>query len=50
MLSQPSLSLVDGGLDARRDIGATAGHLTLTLPAALTGRCRGRLAAASTTC
>jgi hypothetical protein len=40
MLSQPSLSLVEGGLDARRDIGATAGHLTLTLPAALTALTR----------
>ena len=36
MLSKPSLMLVDGALDARRDVGGTAGHLALTLPAALT--------------
>ena len=36
MLSAPSLSLVDGALDPARDVSGTAGHLTLTLPAALT--------------
>ena len=34
--SKPSLLLVAGGLDAVRDVGGTAGHLTLTLPAAVT--------------
>ncbi|HEY1243817.1 MAG TPA: condensation domain-containing protein, partial [Hyphomicrobiaceae bacterium] len=46
MLSKPSLSLVDGELDARRDIGGTAGHLTLTLPTALTAALLTRVAAA----
>ena len=36
MLSEPSLSLVDGALDPARDVAGTAGHLTLTLPAAVT--------------
>src|SRR5205807_10254421 len=35
MLSAPSLSLVDGTLDAARDVSGTAGRLTLTLPAAV---------------
>ena len=37
MLCEPSVSLVDGSLDAGRDVLGTAGHLTLTLPASLTG-------------
>src|SRR5207253_5965106 len=37
MLSKRSLLLVDGSLDAVRDVMGTAGRLTLTLPAALTG-------------
>jgi len=36
MLSEPSLSLVDGSLDPDRDIAGTAKRLTLTLPAAVT--------------
>src|SRR5262249_4540301 len=36
MLSRPSLSLMDAALDPGRDVGGTAGHVTLTLPAALT--------------
>src|SRR6266545_4350417 len=36
MLSKRSLLLVDGSLDAGRDVMGTAGRLTLTLPAALT--------------
>src|SRR6266508_670310 len=36
MLSKPSLLLLDGSLDAARDVMGTAGRLTLTLPAALT--------------
>ena len=36
MLSEPALSLFDGSLDAGRDISGTAGHLTLTLPVAVT--------------
>jgi hypothetical protein len=46
MLSQPSLSLVDGTLDANRDVAGTAGHLTLTLPAELTGALLTRVPAA----
>ena len=46
MLSAPSLSLVDGALDPARDTAGTAGHLTLTLPAALTGALLTRLPAA----
>ena len=46
MLSAPSLSLVDGALDPARDIGGTAGHLTLTLPAAVTGALLTRVPAA----
>src|SRR5262249_56662531 len=45
MLERPSLSLVDGRLDAQRDVAATAGHLTLTLPAAVTGALLTRLPA-----
>src|SRR2546421_1298564 len=37
MLSEPAVSLVDGSLDPARDIAGTAGHLALTLPAAVTG-------------
>ena len=36
MLERPSLSLVNGSLDADRDTAGTAGHLTLRLPAAVT--------------
>src|SRR5260221_457524 len=36
MLSERSLSLVDGALDAARDTIGTTGRLTLTLPAAVT--------------
>ncbi|MFL5108598.1 MAG: amino acid adenylation domain-containing protein, partial [Xanthobacteraceae bacterium] len=36
MLSKPSLSLIDEPLDPARDITGSAGHLTLTLPAAIT--------------
>ena len=44
--SSPSLSLVDGTLDAARDTVATAGHVTLTLPGAtaLLGRAARRVA------
>jgi non-ribosomal peptide synthase protein (TIGR01720 family) len=35
-LSAPSLSLIDGELDPDRDLAGCAGHLTLTLPAAIT--------------
>jgi non-ribosomal peptide synthase protein (TIGR01720 family) len=37
MLSAPSLALVEGVLDAGRDVAGSAGHLTLTLPAEVTG-------------
>jgi non-ribosomal peptide synthase protein (TIGR01720 family) len=37
MQSAPSVLLVDGALDAVRDTAGTAGHLTLTLPAEVTG-------------
>ncbi|HSB22524.1 MAG TPA: condensation domain-containing protein, partial [Burkholderiaceae bacterium] len=46
MLAAPSLSLVDGTLDPVRDINGTAGRLTLTLPAALTGALLTRVPAA----
>src|SRR5919109_788704 len=46
MLSQPSLLLVDGSLDAGRDVMGTAGRLTLRLPAALTEGLLRRVAAA----
>ena len=46
MLSAPSLSLVDGSLDANRDVAGTAGQLTLTLPAAITGALLTRVPAA----
>ena len=46
VLSKPALSLVDGSLDAKRDIAGTAGHLTLTLPAATTGALLTRVPAA----
>ena len=46
MLRAPSLSLFDGALDQRRDTAGTAGHLTLTLPAPLTGALLTRVPAA----
>ena len=46
MLGAPSLSLVEGALDPKRDINGTAGRLTLTLPAALTGALLTRVPAA----
>ena len=46
MLGSPSLSLVEGALDPSRDINGTAGRLTLTLPAALTGALLTRVPAA----
>ena len=46
MLGAPSLSLVEGALDPERDINGTAGRLTLTLPAALTGALLTRVPAA----
>src|SRR4051812_49741913 len=46
MLGAPSLSLVEGALDPKRDISGTAGRLTLTLPAALTGALLTRVPAA----
>ncbi len=36
-LSAPSLSLIDGALDKNRDVAGSAGHLTMTLPASVTG-------------
>ena len=46
MLGAPSLALVEGALDPKRDINGTAGRLTLTLPAALTGALLTRVPAA----
>src|SRR5262249_55762132 len=46
VLRETSLRVVDGALDARRDVGGTAGHLTLTLPAALTAALLTRVPAA----
>jgi len=46
MLSAPSVSLVDGSLDRERDLAGTAGHLTLTLPAEVTGALLTRVPAA----
>ncbi len=46
MLGAPSLALIEGGLDAVRDTAGTAGHLTLTLPADVTGALLTRVAAA----
>ena len=46
MLAAPSLALVEGALDPKRDINGTAGRLTLTLPAALTGALLTRVPAA----
>jgi non-ribosomal peptide synthase protein (TIGR01720 family) len=46
MLREPSLSLFDGALDPSRDVAGTAGHFTLTLPAALTGALLTRVPAA----
>ncbi len=46
MLSAPSLSLVEGSLDPDRDLSGTAGQLTLTLPAAITGPLLTRVPAA----
>ncbi len=37
MLSAPAVSLVEGALDRGRDISASAGRLTLNLPASVTG-------------
>ena len=37
MLSAPSLLLIDGALDVNRDVAGSAGHLTMTLPASVTG-------------
>jgi non-ribosomal peptide synthase protein (TIGR01720 family) len=36
MLRAPALSLCDGALDPQRDVSGAAGHVTLTLPEALT--------------
>ncbi len=46
MLSAPSLSLIDGTLDSDRDIAGSAGHLTMTLPAKVTGALLTRVPAA----
>ena len=46
MLSKPSLSLIDGSLDPRRDINGTARHLTFTLPVAITDALLTRVPAA----
>ena len=47
MLSAPSVSLVEGGsLDRVRDVLGTAGRLTLTLPASVTGALLTRVPAA----
>ncbi|MDX6523295.1 MAG: hypothetical protein QOI17_808, partial [Gaiellales bacterium] len=46
MLRAPALALVDGNLDPARDISGTAGQLTLTLPANITGALLTRLPAA----
>ncbi len=46
MLGAPSLSLFDGELDRVRDVAGTAGHLTLSLPAAITGALLTRVPAA----
>ena len=36
LLDKPSLALLDGALDAGRDVVGTAGHLQVTLPASVT--------------
>ena len=46
MLGRPTLELTDGWLDGARDTIGTAGRLTLTLPAALTGALLTRVPAA----
>ena len=46
MLEAPAVSLVAGELDAGRDVGGTAGHLTLTLPASVTAALLTRVPAA----
>ncbi len=46
MQSAPALSLTDGVLNPERDVVGTAGHLTLTLPSALTGALLTRVPAA----
>src|SRR5262249_31755350 len=46
MLSARSLSPVAGSLDAKRDVAGTAGQLTLTLPAEVTGTLLTRVPAA----
>ena len=46
MLSEPSLSLVDGALDRERDLAGSAGQLTVSMPAALTAALLTRVPAA----
>ena len=46
MLSAPCVSLVEGKLDAARDVGGTAGHLRLSLPACVTAALLTRVPAA----
>jgi hypothetical protein len=46
LLAAPALRLVDGELDRGRDVVGTAGHLTLTLPEAVTGPLLTRVASA----
>ena len=46
MLSEPSLRLVGGSLQADRDIAGTARHVTVELPAAVTGALLTQVAAA----
>ena len=46
MLSEPCVCLVEGALAAGRDTAGTAGHLTLTLPVAVTGALLTRVPAA----
>ena len=46
MLSTPTASLMDGPLDPVRDVAGKAGHLTMTLPADVTGALLTRVPAA----
>jgi len=46
MLSAPSLTLINGAFDGERDTAGSAGHLTVTLPAAVTGALLTRVPAA----
>src|SRR5437763_12614675 len=46
MLAAPALSLVEAGLDCARDTHGSAGHLSLTLPAAATAAVLTRVPAA----